>query len=95
MELSQSGQVSEIYQEGMQEVFGNQFATTSESAQPAQNPEPTSTVSSTQPSTSNKRFEINPMQIAYSKLPTALRSRKFGESKSPKVPSPDPTATQV
>jgi len=98
MQLSQEGAAQEIYQEGMREVFGNQFASpaSDSSTQPVQNPDKVyaPSASTQQPTTSSKRFEINPMQIAYSKLPTALRSKKFNKS-LPGIPSTDPTANRV
>jgi hypothetical protein len=55
--------MSDLYAEGMQEVFGKHEA---------KNVEP-----STAESTANP-LEVNALRIAYSKLPMALRNRKFG-----------------
>jgi hypothetical protein len=96
MEESQVGTAQEIYQEGMREVFGNQFSSPSVSSntQPAQSVDSNYEVNTNDqpPTTSNKRFEINPLQIAYSKLPIALRRKKFDKS-LPVIPTIDPTVT--
>ncbi len=52
----------ELYAEGRKEIFGDADA----SGLPAPDPEP------------GHPFDINPLRIAYSKLPMALRNRKFG-----------------
>jgi len=67
-------QLADLYAEGMQEVFGKQS-----SPQPDQS---TLTAAEQPPaaaqSSHNNPLEINPLRIAYSKLPMALRNRKFG-----------------
>ncbi len=80
-------QLAEIYAEGMQEVFGNQGVNT----QPTQ-PPAASNITAT-------ALEVNPLRIAYSKLPMALRNRKFGLGRasfrgptSRQKPKPEPVA---
>jgi hypothetical protein len=60
-------QLADLYAEGMQEIFGRRTPTTQAYApvQPVQ----------TQPAAA---LDVNPISIAYSKLPMALRNRKFG-----------------
>jgi hypothetical protein len=61
----------ELYAQGVQEIFGKrQPIVVSDQQQTAQ-----------QPATQNSgllSFEINPLKVACSKLPMALRNRKFG-----------------
>lgn len=64
-----SSQLADLYAAGMREVFGRQSAPSS-SANPAAQPPQTANNSS--------QGEINPLKVAYSKLPQALRSKKFG-----------------
>ncbi len=70
---------SEIYADGMQEIFGKH-----QQAQAAANDEVSkvtnqSAVSQFQP---DQPAEINPLKIAYSKLPLVLRTRKFRKQSS-------------
>lgn len=65
---SDDSQLKELYNEGMQEIFGKRPA--ADSAGHA-----------------SKGVEVNPMRIAYSKLPMALRNRRFGRP-SFHVPGP-------
>ena len=58
--------VNDLYNEGIQEVFGKH-----QLASPVQTETPAATV------TPAASLEINPLRIAYSKLPMALRNRKF------------------
>jgi hypothetical protein len=67
-----ANQLAELYAAGMQEIFGGKKQS-SASAQPAQPARQTDTSSG-----SSKSLEINPLKVAYSKLPQALRSKKFG-----------------
>ena len=67
-------QLAELYSEGLQEVFGKQH----------QEPKPVSSsgvpvqLAATALARAHQALDINPLQIAYSKLPMALRNRKFG-----------------
>lgn len=64
----------DLLEEGMKEIFGR-----SAMQMPAQTPiEDTQLKSTTSKSSKLKSFEINPLKIAYSKLPMALRNRRFG-----------------
>ena len=83
-------QLSEIYAEGMQEIFGKRQAA-------AQTPEPIAEPQARPilhlPSLPNlpaipNPLEINPLRIAYSKLPMALRNRKFNRPSAPSFPAP-------
>ena len=71
------GHMADLYAEGYQEVFGKAQAQ-QPMGQPAQAVEshPTSQQSAAQ-SWVNP-LEINPLRVAYSKLPMALRNRRFG-----------------
>jgi hypothetical protein len=73
-----NSQMTELYEEGMKEIFGNQ-----------QPPQPVSPPAQTQAQPSDNGgghklphlpnpLEVNALKIAYSKLPMALRNRKFG-----------------
>jgi len=73
-------QLAELYAEGVQEVFGKHQAATT--AKPVGIP----TTSMSSPTTRNP-LEINPLRIAYSKLPMVLRNRKFSRP-SFNVPNP-------
>lgn len=86
----EDAQLSDIYAAGMQEVFGKQQAVPtgpkqhtdapakSEALAAMETPEatPKSTMSTTSPLP--LLLDLNPLKIAYSKLPMALRNRKFG-----------------
>ncbi|MEK7599466.1 MAG: PH domain-containing protein [Patescibacteria group bacterium] len=61
-------ELAELYSEGMQEIFGK-------NDQPVAVTEQRSFSSRTTP----KSLEINPLKVAYSKLPMVLRNRKFGK----------------
>lgn len=68
---AQNPQTDALYKEGLQEVFGKQ-------PQPAEHNIPhTNLHMPSMPAIPNP-LEINPMRVAYSKLPMALRNRKFG-----------------
>lgn len=64
----------ELYNEGVQEVFGRRAQ--------ADNPHEQPDESGRQPKLATQHhgisLEINPLSIAYSKLPLAMRNRKFG-----------------
>jgi len=70
-------QLADLYAEGMQEIFGTRPQ--SSPAVPTQS-EPSTSTPTPQPAAYNllNPLEINPLRIAYSKLPMALRNRKFG-----------------
>lgn len=78
-------QLADLYAEGMQEIFGRQN-------EPAPELTPVHPVV-TQPAAA---LDINPISIAYSKLPMALRNRKFGRpsfhAHSHAAAAPQPTA---
>ncbi len=64
----------DLYTEGVREIFGNRPAVT-----PAPNPPATGQDNQNHAHLhSHITFDINPLKIAYSKLPMALRNRKFG-----------------
>jgi len=84
-------QLADLYAEGMQEIFGRKVEATQA---PAPAPQP----AQAQPQQATHTLDVNPISIAYSKLPMALRNRKFGRpsfhahSKAPKTPlNPQPT----
>jgi hypothetical protein len=76
-------QAADLYEEGRREIFG-------EAAKPAQTTQPAPSVADDSPPAPatdhpltahigrGPGMEINPLRIAYSKLPMALRNRKFG-----------------
>ena len=67
---SNRSEMEDLYAEGMREIFGHQPGTTATALTATITPDPAPT-----PSYS---LEINALRIAYSKLPMALRNRKFG-----------------
>jgi hypothetical protein len=77
-------QMSDLYSEGMREIFGGRHSSKAETASPTEavvltepKTETPAAKTSRLPSIPNP-LEINPLQIAYSKLPMALRNKKFG-----------------
>lgn len=81
----------ELYHEGVQEVFGNRQVQTAQPAQAAQ--------AQAQSASYHHGFEINPLRVAYSKLPLAMRNKKFGRpsfhAHSESIPiQPQPTALE-
>lgn len=60
----------ELWSEGVREVFGSR----------SQQLDNQSTVQPAETATTGNALEINPVSIAFSKLPMALRDRKFGRS---------------
>ncbi len=79
----------DLYAEGVQEVFGkhDQGSGTDNSTDSDNTSDdtPIDMPAAPKPSSSNEQasIEINPMEIAYSKLPVALRNRKFGRRPLP------------
>jgi hypothetical protein len=78
----------DIYEDGMREVFGSQFVSTQPVAikETPQDTDKYIEANELKKIESGQRqkisiagFDINPLHIAYSKLPTALRNRKFGK----------------
>lgn len=70
---------TDLYNEGVQEIFGKQDAT--DNVPPPTYEQPAQGQSSPLQFTSNAihhALEINPITVAFSKLPMALRNRKFG-----------------
>lgn len=63
--LPASSTMNDLYAEGLQEIFGKH-----KSSEPESKPEA--------PAKRINPLEINPISIAYSKLPMALRNKKFG-----------------
>jgi hypothetical protein len=88
-------QLAELYADGMQEIFGNQAQPAVPIAKTAQPPTQQSQT------TWHNPLEINALKIAYSKLPMALRNRKFGrpsfhahtDSAKPAPTEPEPATT--
>lgn len=70
----------ELYESGLKEVFGKY---SSKQEQPA---------ADKQKHFHQKALEINPINIAYSKLPMVLRNRKFGRPSLPAVIRPESIA---
>lgn len=70
-------QLNDLYQEGFQEIFGKNDYRPTALAVPREPDQPT-THSHIPHLGISKAFEINPLKVAYSKLPMALRNRKFG-----------------
>lgn len=98
--------LSEIYTDGMQEVFGkhsesdptSQVSTaaaapqTQASTAPAPQADSASGRAAWSPRNLPNPLEINPLRIAYSKLPMALRNRKFSQRpafRPPQKPKPE------
>lgn len=69
-------QMAELYADGMQEIFGKKAAQAEAPKWPTQPPQARPHVSL--PLGIPNPLEVNPFSIAYSKLPMALRNRKFG-----------------
>lgn len=86
----------ELYAEGVQEIFGKQTAQTGGIAVTSQPIHPSIPVVPTH--AKGVSFDINPLRVAYSKLPMALRNRKFGrpsfhahsEAEVPTTHNPEP-----
>jgi hypothetical protein len=82
----QATDTSDLYAQGYQEVFGKSLSSQhDEPAAPApesnQGMAPAPTLPMVQSALANVRqhgLEVNPMRIAYSRLPMAMRNRKFG-----------------
>ncbi len=77
-------QLADLYAEGMKEIFGrrqgteNQQKTPTEAPQGSQPPLAPNTSRSAASSGLRLPFDVNPLKIAASKLPLALRNRRFG-----------------
>ncbi len=72
-------QMSELYAEGMQEIFGKQGKPAgTDSSSPVR--EPNAELKAVNPTLAltNGSIEVSALGIAYSKLPMALRNRRFG-----------------
>lgn len=71
--------LDDLYQEGFKEIFGKNDYRQADLTEPAQ-PQTQSIGSHSHIPLLHisKVFEINPLKVAYSKLPMALRNRKFG-----------------
>lgn len=85
LQTDASPQLADLYAEGMKEIFGRQAQAQAKAQQQAALPQPESPIlaaAATPPPASahptHNPLEINPLSIAYSKLPMALRNRKFG-----------------
>jgi hypothetical protein len=71
---------AELYNEGLQEIYGKQqpVAATEPPAQAQQAaPQPSSPLQFTSQAI-HHALEVNPLSVAFSKLPLAMRNRKFG-----------------
>lgn len=58
--------MDEVYAEGMKEIFGDRIVRTS------------GVTSTADSDDDHRQLEVNPLRLAYSKLPMAMRNRKFG-----------------
>lgn len=86
-------QLADLYAEGMKEIFGKHQPSTQNLTEPA-----SKAPAATAPPVHTNPLEINPLRIAYSKLPMALRNRKFGRPSfhaHSQAPTATPTQTQV
>jgi hypothetical protein len=90
---ARSNQMADLYSEGLQEVFGKRNqGSVDNNAVPEQPVRSVRVPSLTQMTAAiHHPLEVNPMSIAYSKLPMALRNRKFGRP-SLHVPRHEPSA---
>ncbi|HVI60802.1 MAG TPA: PH domain-containing protein [Candidatus Saccharimonadales bacterium] len=74
--------LEDLYAEGVREVFGNQAAQPAQPAQPpaAEAPAPADspTLQTIAANAVHHALEVNPLRVAYSKLPMAMRNRRFG-----------------
>jgi hypothetical protein len=69
-----NAQLADLYAEGVQEIFGRQQSTPTILSANRTQPEPKAQAATDHTSP----IDINALSIAYSKLPMALRNRKFG-----------------
>lgn len=98
-EAKANPQMADLYAEGMQEIFGRRNKQQAE--QQAAAPEPTAQIdqpvaAQTLPLRGSASFmplEINALKIAYSKLPMALRNRRFGRPSFHSHSQQQPTVT--
>jgi PH (Pleckstrin Homology) domain-containing protein len=65
--------VNDLYQEGVREIFGKRQSAATPTAHPSVLIPPIAALTSVR-----NPLEVNALKIAYSKLPMALRNRKFG-----------------
>ncbi len=71
----------ELYKEGVQEVFGRRPLPQNQPTQIQQPPQPAQPAQAEQPQPQSAFYhalEVNPLSVAYSKLPLAMRNKKFG-----------------
>jgi hypothetical protein len=72
-------ELADLYSEGRKEIFGSRGQQAAAPPPVADTKLPAQVLTTTLDGTDNdSEGGINPLQIAYSKLPTALRNRKFG-----------------
>lgn len=72
-ERPKAGSTGELYHEGYEEVFGKKGGTPA-----AAGTAPAGGIQSNLGHLAGRSFEVNPLTIAYAKLPMMLRDRKFG-----------------
>jgi hypothetical protein len=83
---SANPEMVDLYTEGMQEIFGRRGTTKENTEGQSADTDPVDTEVMPEPPTEPKAkhskgllsFDVNPLKIAYSRLPMALRNRKFG-----------------
>jgi hypothetical protein len=79
-----NSQMTDLYEEGMKEIFGNHPTQPTQPAPPPASPPAQTQAQSSDDGGGHKLphlpnpLEVNALKIAYSKLPLALRNRKFG-----------------
>lgn len=86
--LAANSEMVDLYSEGMREIFGRHHGQSSKHESDTTTPSQSQPHQATQQDKSqildrstpslHKPLEINPLRVAYSKLPMALRNRKFG-----------------
>jgi hypothetical protein len=75
---------TDLYEEGYKEIFGNRLSSSQPSLQAEPDPaspvvpDPRAAVPQQTAAHPSYGLEINPLRVAYAKLPMALRNRKFG-----------------
>jgi hypothetical protein len=79
LQTDASPHLADLYAEGMKEIFGRQNNQQQEALPQPEQPMLTATAVQAAPAQpTHNPLEINALSIAYSKLPMALRNRKFG-----------------
>jgi hypothetical protein len=79
LQTDASPHLADLYAEGMKEIFGRQNSQQQPALPQADQPMIAATTVPAEPvQATHNPLEINPLSIAYSKLPMALRNRKFG-----------------